>query len=418
MTDKQKNKRGIVKNFPSSFIINDNNINIKENHTNYIYLLQEREFISLNENTYKIGRSEIGPYDRFYTYPTKSKLLYLQYVENAVSMEKILIGYFHKYFIYCKGYGKEYFTGIYENMISLMNSVIHNMQININIIDIDRSLFTNNKYIFDARANINKFKLNNYNVNINIDYIDDDNEYIYLIRRREFIRLNKNIYKVGKSKCIVYRINDHSRGSEILLIKKVRNLDICEKFILDKFNDNFIQEIEYGKEYYTGNSNDMIDLINDIIHNNVFNTDKICNADDYVYLNILHNKYNYNDDHHKKIQYNWRINNKDKISEYWKNTDKIILNEKIRNKILKMKREDPELYNLYKQRKATNARNKKLKDERENPKEAEEKRKYKNELARINYHKNKLEEEKELAERILATYNYYFNDTLDYNNLF
>ena len=97
------------------------NENESENKINYIYLLQEREFIKTNENIYKIGKSNAKNLTRFKQYPKNSVLLFQSICNNCNIMEKIIIKVFKKKFIRRKDIGNEYFEGDYEKMINIIN---------------------------------------------------------------------------------------------------------------------------------------------------------------------------------------------------------------------------------------------------------------------------------------------------------
>lgn len=58
-----------------------------------IYLLQNREIIRLNENTYKIGRTKRNIMIRFSEYKKGSKLLYFVHTANSVFVKTKLIEY-------------------------------------------------------------------------------------------------------------------------------------------------------------------------------------------------------------------------------------------------------------------------------------------------------------------------------------
>ena len=83
----------------------------------YIYLLREREFIRLNEPTYKIGRTQQNPYDRFSSYPKGTEIILYIMVDDSVSLEKQVINTFKKIYEHKKGYGNEYFSGNVSEMI-------------------------------------------------------------------------------------------------------------------------------------------------------------------------------------------------------------------------------------------------------------------------------------------------------------
>jgi hypothetical protein len=90
----------------------------------YIYLLREREFIRLNEPTYKIGRTQQNPYDRFSSYPKGTEIILYIMVDDSVSLEKQVINTFKKIYEHKKGYGNEYFSGNVSEMIKTIYSVV------------------------------------------------------------------------------------------------------------------------------------------------------------------------------------------------------------------------------------------------------------------------------------------------------
>ena len=73
--------------------------------TNYIYLLQEREFIALNKNIYKVGMTKLNNYSRFLQYPNNSILLFQMKCENCIKLEKIIINNLKKNFLRKKDIG-------------------------------------------------------------------------------------------------------------------------------------------------------------------------------------------------------------------------------------------------------------------------------------------------------------------------
>jgi len=97
--------------------------------------------------------------------------------------------------------------------------------------------------------------------------------YIYIIREREFINSNKQIYKIGKTSgdCPNKRLCNYPKGSELIYTCFTNNQDQTEKEIKIKFKENYIQRIDIGIEYFEGDFKLMIKLITDIILNN-FNT--------------------------------------------------------------------------------------------------------------------------------------------------
>jgi hypothetical protein len=85
--------------------------------TEYIYLLQTREFINKDEKIYKIGRTCKDNLTRFNQYPKGSKLLFQVICEESKEREKELLIKFREKYIEKKEIGNEYFEGNYNEMI-------------------------------------------------------------------------------------------------------------------------------------------------------------------------------------------------------------------------------------------------------------------------------------------------------------
>lgn len=92
--------------------------------TNYIYLLQEREFIKTKENIFKVGMTKKENHTRFKQYPLGSILLFQMVCNDCKSIEMVLIQKFKKTFIQIKDIGREYFKGDHLSMIDIIYSTI------------------------------------------------------------------------------------------------------------------------------------------------------------------------------------------------------------------------------------------------------------------------------------------------------
>jgi hypothetical protein len=88
-----------------------------------------------------------------------------------------------------------------------------------------------------------------------------ESEGIYLLREREFIRMNENIYKIGRSKHIKTRMNSYPKGSVIELMIGCSNSIQSEKDLLAIFKTKYKQLKDYGAEYFEGDKLDMIATI-------------------------------------------------------------------------------------------------------------------------------------------------------------
>lgn len=96
---------------------------------NYIYLLQEREFVNLNQNIYKIGKSKQENCKRINSYPKGSKLILQLLCDNCDLMETQLIALFTDKYVHKEAIGREYFEGEVESMINdifLNRTIVNN----------------------------------------------------------------------------------------------------------------------------------------------------------------------------------------------------------------------------------------------------------------------------------------------------
>ena len=90
----------------------------------YIYLLQEREFTKTTENVYKVGMTKKENHERFNQYPKGSLLLFQMICINCRNIEKQVIKMFKQQFKQRKDIGNEYFEGDYKIMIDIIYSTI------------------------------------------------------------------------------------------------------------------------------------------------------------------------------------------------------------------------------------------------------------------------------------------------------
>jgi len=83
----------------------------------YIYLLQEREFVKTGELIYKIGKTKKDQYTRFNQYPKGSILLLHIKCNDCDCNEKDIIKLFKTKYKHKKEIGNEYFEGNYIEMM-------------------------------------------------------------------------------------------------------------------------------------------------------------------------------------------------------------------------------------------------------------------------------------------------------------
>jgi hypothetical protein len=194
--------------------------------SNYIYLLQEREFKTTGQNIYKLGKTKQENLRRFKQYPKGSKLLLQQVCDNCDMLEIELIRDFKKKYIHRRDIGNEYFEGDYNDMIKYIhNKLTHNAGIG-NMAEDDedknendkKSIFIdNNEYHiwFDKhKYDVDLFnKIKDYHRSKNIEIIKEFNQSKELIisSYEQFKKVSKSI----KSMIIV----DKSKQQGFILLK-------------------------------------------------------------------------------------------------------------------------------------------------------------------------------------------------------
>lgn len=111
-----------------------------------------------------------------------------------------------------------------------------------------------------------------------LDILNQDKvSYIYLIRPREFLCTNQEVYKLGRTtQCIdnhIKRLKNYTKGSEIVLSIQVstKNVKDIETNIKNLFKEKYSNH-EDGYEYFIGNKNTMKnDILSYIINNSYCN---------------------------------------------------------------------------------------------------------------------------------------------------
>jgi len=85
--------------------------------------------------------------------------------------------------------------------------------------------------------------------------------YIYLIHCRASINNGENVYKIGKTTDFNKRLDGYDKGSIPILSLYVNECDEFEKKLINIFDIKYKQRSDYGREYYEGEVNDMINQI-------------------------------------------------------------------------------------------------------------------------------------------------------------
>ena len=148
--------------------------------------------------------------------------------------------------------------------------------------------------------------INDNNIMSLCDLDDNNNEFIYLIKEREFIKTKEPIYKIGKTKQEnLQRIKSYPNGSIILLYIITNDCDKKEKEIIQKFKEHFIHKKDIGNEYFMGDYNHMINIILSIIS---ISSIESSSNDSYLIESIVYFDYdnkiiNFDNSHIKDIEF-------------------------------------------------------------------------------------------------------------------
>lgn len=78
-------------------------------------------------------------------------------------------------------------------------------------------------------------------------------DYVFLVQEREFLRLNEQTYRVGKSTSPINRLLSHyPSGSRWILFCNVSDCHKVFDCICNVFDHLFEKRLEYGEHYYSG----------------------------------------------------------------------------------------------------------------------------------------------------------------------
>ena len=280
--------------------------------TNYIYLLQEREFIKTNEQIYKIGRTTKENHTRFNQYPKGSVLLFQMICNNCVNAEVNIIGQFKERLKQRKDIGTEYFEGDFNIMIEIIYYTIkiencltkkiddiieENIKIDNNIKNDDETIDNTIEECNDDDKNSENDDDDDNNDDDNNDDDDDDSEHEEI--KLKFESSCKTISEIFPD----YR-NDETFGGNKKYIKLDKINDeyivyyICPYFLKhypDDIDDDFLTEHEI-RDNNTIDLQYFHDLINKktVLAGEIYDTNciKFINKINKTKLNITMENYN------------------------------------------------------------------------------------------------------------------------------
>lgn len=89
---------------------------------------------------------------------------------------------------------------------------------------------------------------------------NDEMGFIYLLKEREFIKTNENVFKIGKTKDYRKRFAAYPNDSQIYFLFYCKDVHNTEKFILKELKTLFIQRTDIGREYFECDENELIPI--------------------------------------------------------------------------------------------------------------------------------------------------------------
>jgi hypothetical protein len=123
------------------------------------------------------------------------------------------------------------------------------------------------KYILDNRV----YHIPKKTTNISRPVVVNNEEYhyIYIVRPKENVRHEEDVYKIGKTKVKnvelnISRLTSYGKGTELVYISQCNDCDILERAIIEEFNKKFDKHT-FGNEYYVGDKYEMIKTIGELL---------------------------------------------------------------------------------------------------------------------------------------------------------
>jgi hypothetical protein len=224
------------------------------NVSNYVYLLQEREFIKTKEPIYKVGMTTKTNLSRIKSYPKGSILLFYSICNNCKTMENNLIELFKSNFIHRKDIGSEYFEGNYKDMIHFFYQTLFNENLDTELNYINNKLYIKNQF----ETFIKKFnKIFTYNVcNGNLHKYDTNNDSFISIKKEDYLNELKYVEEViyddlKEFNIIQDYINDKL---EEFIIEKQEQTNVINSYIIKQIkilfniNNDIILDIAVDME--------------------------------------------------------------------------------------------------------------------------------------------------------------------------
>ena len=99
-------------------------------------------------------------------------------------------------------------------------------------------------------------------------------EYIYILREREFVNSNQNVYKIGRTQDWIKRYRQYPKQTEVLFVIKTIESQRKENDIVNLLKKLTTQRIDIGREYFESDINIIVDKVYSICQESNHNVNK------------------------------------------------------------------------------------------------------------------------------------------------
>lgn len=258
--------------------------------TEYIYLLQKREFIKTKENIYKIGKTKQENLKRIGNYDNGSILICQFKCNDCNKLEKKLITLFKEKYELQKDIGNEYFKGNYIDMRDDIYNYIKASNEDI-IEDIEnKEEVTEIKEMFPNYKDDESFGGTKKLIKISFEHNPSDRIYTYYINDEK---------KIEQIFLQTYWFKKDAYDNSDYISKLLKNNVIQDGMIYDFNDSSFIKKLNKHKDkinitYTDENIIDMISKFKTLDHNNiVFKIDRMlynnCLLHEEIYCDYINN---------------------------------------------------------------------------------------------------------------------------------
>lgn len=105
--------------------------------------------------------------------------------------------------------------------------------------------------------------------------LSENQGYIYIIREREFLNMNEDVYKIGRTENFIRRFSQYPKNSEVVFTIKVENPSKIESELIKKLKQIIKHRRDIGNEYFEGDRHLITNTIYEIIQKYSKKVDKI-----------------------------------------------------------------------------------------------------------------------------------------------